>query len=180
MKQTMLISEIIDAIPHRFPFLLVDRVVEIEQGTRIVAYKNVTINEEFFVGHFPGRPIMPGVLILEAMAQTAALLVYATLQPKDASEAHQRARANADIFFMAIDAAKFRRPVVPGDRLQFEVTVLRQKSTVWKFKALATVDGERAAEAELMAKWALPSAAAAGAPAESAPASEDSSGGGAA
>lgn len=142
----MMIGEILEAIPHRFPFLLVDRVIELEKGARIVAYKNVTINEEFFAGHFPGRPIMPGVLILEAMAQAAALLVFATLQPAD---------RNADIFFMAIDKAKFRRPVVPGDRLTLEVTVLRRKSSVWKFRASATVDGERAAEAELMAKWAL-------------------------
>ena len=142
----MQISEILAAIPHRYPFLLVDRVVELEEGARIVAYKNVTINEEFFTGHFPGRPIMPGVLILEAMAQAAALLVFRTLKPTTNS---------ADIFFMAIDKAKFRRPVVPGDRLQLELTVLRRKTSVWKFRGVATIDGERAAEAELMAKWAL-------------------------
>jgi 3-hydroxyacyl-[acyl-carrier-protein] dehydratase len=141
----MEIEEILRAIPHRFPFLLVDRVVEVQPGARILAYKNVTINEGFFQGHFPGRPIMPGVLILEAMAQAAALLVYRSVdQPLDGSQ----------IFFMSIDRAKFRRPVVPGDRLTLDIEVLRQKMSVWRFRGLATVDGERAAEAELMAKWA--------------------------
>ncbi len=141
------IRAILDSIPHRFPFLLLDRVVEIVDSTRIVAFKNVTINEDFFQGHFPGRPIMPGVLILEAMAQAAAVLVQ---------RGSGRPTLGSQIFFMAIDQAKFRRPVVPGDRLTLEVEVLRRRSTVWKFKALATVDGERAAEAELMAKWVAP------------------------
>jgi 3-hydroxyacyl-[acyl-carrier-protein] dehydratase len=138
------IHEILQAIPHRFPFLLVDRVVEVVPQTRIVAYKNVTINEAFFQGHFPGRPIMPGVLILEAMAQAAALLVQRTVEEP---------LAGSQIFFMSIDGAKFRRPVVPGDRLTLEVEVLRRRSTVWRFRAHASVDAERAAEAELMAKW---------------------------
>jgi 3-hydroxyacyl-[acyl-carrier-protein] dehydratase len=138
------IQEILQAIPHRFPFLLVDRVVEVVPQARIVAYKNVTINEGFFQGHFPGRPIMPGVLILEAMAQAAAVLVQRTVaEPLSGSQ----------IFFMSIDQAKFRRPVVPGDRLTLSVEVLRRRSTVWRFRGVATVEGERAAEAELMAKW---------------------------
>jgi 3-hydroxyacyl-[acyl-carrier-protein] dehydratase len=157
----MHIREILDAIPHRFPFLLVDRVVEVVPGQRILAYKNVTINEEFFVGHFPQRPIMPGVLVLEAMAQAAAVLVHKTIAPN---------LRDADIFFMAIDGARFRRPIVPGDRLMLELTVLKQKSSVWKFRGLATVDGERAAEAELMAKWALPARG------DAAPPAADSSG----
>lgn len=141
----MEIEDILRAIPHRFPFLLVDRVAEIEPGQRIVAYKNVTINEEFFQGHFPGRPLMPGVLVLEAMAQAAALLVSRTLGMSFSDD--------TEILFMSIDRAKFRRPVVPGDRLTLDVQVLRRKSSVWRFRGIARVDGERAAEAELMAKW---------------------------
>lgn len=144
----MMIREILEAIPHRFPFLLVDRVVELVPGDRIVAYKNVTINEEFFVGHFPTRPIMPGVLVLEALAQTAALLAFKTVNPPPGSE-------SSDIFFVSIDDAKFRRPIVPGDRLTLEVKLTRHKMGMWKFHAEAFVDGERAAQADLMAKWEL-------------------------
>ena len=142
----MLIREILDAIPHRFPFLLVDRVQEVVPGDRIVAYKNVTINEEFFVGHFPARPIMPGVLVLEALAQTAALLAYKTVNPPPGAK-------SADIFFVGIDAAKFRRPIVPGDRLTLSVKLTRHKMGLWKFHGEASVDGERAAQADLTAKW---------------------------
>jgi len=141
---TMEIREILQAIPHRFPFLLVDRVAEVTPGARILAFKNVTINEGFFEGHFPGRPIMPGVLLLEAMAQAAALLVYRTLE---------RPVGGSEIFFMSIDRAKFRRPVIPGDRILLDVTVLRRKASIWRFRGLATVEGDRAAEAEFMAKW---------------------------
>ena len=131
-------------LPHRYPFLLVDRVGEIEGTSRAVGLKNVTMNEPHFQGHFPGNPIMPGVAIVEAMAQTAAVMVGTTLGLTD---------GNMLIYFMAIDGCKFRRKVVPGDQLRMEVTTLRGKpgGKVWRFRGVATVDGEMAAEAEFTA-----------------------------
>ncbi|MHB8876362.1 MAG: 3-hydroxyacyl-ACP dehydratase FabZ [Myxococcaceae bacterium] len=134
--------EIMKLLPHRYPFLLVDRVLEVVPGQRLVAYKNVTANEPFFNGHFPGHPVMPGVLILEALAQACAVLAYksAALDP-----------AKMVTYLMAIDGAKFRKPVVPGDRMQLEVEVLRHKGSVWKNRGVATVDGAKVAEAEFLA-----------------------------
>ncbi len=136
------IGQILAALPHRYPFLLVDRVVEVVKGERIHAYKNVTFNEEFFQGHFPGKPVMPGVLQLEAMAQAGALL------------AHQSAPfdpAQKVIYLMSFDRVKFRRVVGPGDRLDLFVTVERQKGPIWRLAAEAKVDGALASEAMMMA-----------------------------
>jgi 3-hydroxyacyl-[acyl-carrier-protein] dehydratase len=130
-------------LPHRPPFLLVDRVVEFEAGKRLVGWKSVTMNEPFFAGHFPGHPVMPGVLILEALAQAAALLAIKTLHAQDKIT-----------YLMSIDGAKFRRPVVPGDRLELHVEVTRQKGSVWREKGTAIVDGETVAEAEFLAMLA--------------------------
>ncbi len=136
------IHEILKKLPHRYPFLLVDRVLELEKGKRIRALKNVTMNEPFFVGHFPHRPVMPGVLMLEAMAQAAALLAFDTLGvvPDDKTV----------YYFAGIDAARFKRPVEPGDQLVMDVALDRMKSGIFKFKGVATVDGKTACEAELM------------------------------
>jgi 3-hydroxyacyl-[acyl-carrier-protein] dehydratase len=123
------VNEIMAAIPHRFPMLMIDRMVEIELGQQATGIKNVTVNEPFFQGHFPQRPVMPGVLIIEAMAQTAATLVY----------------------FMTIEDAKFRRPVGPGDQLRIHVDKQRQRNTVWKFRGVARVDGVSVAEATFSA-----------------------------
>jgi 3-hydroxyacyl-[acyl-carrier-protein] dehydratase len=136
------INEILNYLPHRYPFLLVDRVVEMEEGKRIVALKNVTINEPFFPGHFPHRPVMPGVLILEALAQAAALLSF--------KSTGQKPDDNSVVYFAGIDGARFKRPVGPGDQLMLEATILRTMRNVWKYQAVARVDGEVAAEAELM------------------------------
>ena len=130
-------------LPHRYPFLLVDRIVEIEPKKRIVGWKCVTVNEPFFGGHFPGRPVMPGVLILEALAQCSALLILKDMTPEE--------RAGKVIFFMAIDGARFRRPVVPGDRLELTCTTLKVKGSVIKARGEARVDGQVAAEGEFMA-----------------------------
>ncbi len=139
---TMDIHQILRKLPHRYPFLLVDRVLEIEKGKRIVALKNVTINEPFFGGHFPHRPVMPGVLMLEALAQAAALLAFETLgtTPDD----------NTVYYFVGIDGARFKRPVEPGDQLTLDVTLDRLRSGIFKFKARALVGSELAVEAELM------------------------------
>jgi 3-hydroxyacyl-[acyl-carrier-protein] dehydratase len=136
-------------LPHRYPFLLVDRVVDIDGTQSAVGIKNVSMNEPHFQGHFPGTPIMPGVTIIEAMAQTAAVMVGVALDLADKEML---------IYFMAIDAAKFRRKVVPGDQLKMEVTTLRGKAgaKVWRFKGVATVDGEMAAECEFTAMMDLP------------------------
>ena len=136
------IHEILKQLPHRYPFLLVDRVLALEKGKSIKALKNVTINEPFFVGHFPHRPVMPGVLMLEAMAQTAALLSFATLgvTPDDKTV----------YYFAGIDGARFKRPVEPGDQLVMDVEILRHKAGIYKFKGTARVGGEIACEAELM------------------------------
>jgi 3-hydroxyacyl-[acyl-carrier-protein] dehydratase len=136
------IGKILSALPHRYPFLLVDRIVEVVKGERIHAYKNVTFNEEFFQGHFPGRPVMPGVLQLEAMAQAGGLLAYESA-PFDPAEKL--------IFLMSFDKVKFRRVVIPGDRLDLHVTVGRQKGSIWRLHGEAKVDGQIASEAEMMA-----------------------------
>lgn len=133
------VREIQRLLPHRYPFLLVDRIVEVEPGKRIVGVKNVTINEPFFQGHFPGQPIMPGVLIIEAMAQAGGLLVKKTMDiPEDKL-----------MFFLGIDRAKFRRPVVPGDQMRLELEVISLHSRFSKVKGRAFVEGNLVAEAEL-------------------------------
>lgn len=142
------INLILRAIPHRYPFLLVDKVVEIDGTKRGVGLKNVTINEPFFPGHFPQEPVMPGVLIIEAMAQTSAVIV---------SLGQDLIDSGALVYFMGIDKAKFRRKVVPGDMLHMELVTLRGGGKVWRFQARATVDGELACECELMAMIQLPS-----------------------
>ncbi|MCB1893792.1 MAG: 3-hydroxyacyl-ACP dehydratase FabZ [Rhodocyclaceae bacterium] len=138
----MNIHEILQYLPHRYPFLLVDRVTELVEGEHIVAIKNVTMNEPFFPGHFPHHPVMPGVLIVEAMAQAAAVLSFKTMGalPDDDSV----------VYFAGIDGVRFKRPVTPGDQLVMTVTILNSKRNIWKYKAVARVDGEVAAEAELM------------------------------
>jgi 3-hydroxyacyl-[acyl-carrier-protein] dehydratase len=135
------IHRILKQLPHRFPFLLVDRVLELEKGKRIKALKNVTINEPFFVGHFPHRPVMPGVLMLEALAQAAALLAFDALDTSPTDE--------MVYYFAGIDGARFKRPVEPGDQLVLEVELLRMKAGIFKFKAAAKVGDDLAAEAEL-------------------------------
>ncbi|MBD0274371.1 MAG: 3-hydroxyacyl-ACP dehydratase FabZ [Acetobacteraceae bacterium] len=136
------IAQIMRAIPHRYPFLLVDRIVDVVKGVSAVGVKNVSINEPFFQGHFPARPVMPGVLIVESMAQTAAVLVVETLGPD------VRGRL---VYFLSIDGAKFRRPVVPGDQMRVHVEKERQRGNIWKFRAEAKVDGKVAAEAVISA-----------------------------
>ena len=136
--ETFDIAQIMEAIPHRYPLLLVDRMVEVVLGERAIGIKNVTVNENFFQGHFPRHPVMPGVLIIESMAQTAAVLVVRTLGPS----------ANGKlVYFMSVEGAKFRRPVVPGDQLRIHVVKERQRGNVWKFNAEANVDGTVVAEA---------------------------------
>ena len=136
------IQEIINTIPHRYPFLLVDRILEFEKNKRIVGFKNVTINEPFFQGHFPGHPIMPGVLLLEAMAQTGAVLALKSYTGDVQSKV---------IYFMSIDKAKFRKPVVPGDQVRFELEILKMRGNITSLRAEAKVDGALVAEAERMA-----------------------------
>jgi beta-hydroxyacyl-ACP dehydratase FabZ len=139
------IQEIFDILPHRYPFLLVDRILEIELDKRVVGIKNVTINEPFFQGHFPGHPIMPGVLLLEAMAQTGGVLAMRS------AEAAGMDIKQKVIYFMTIDKVKFRKPVIPGDQIRFELDLLKARSKIMGFKAKALVDGAVVAEAELMA-----------------------------
>lgn len=136
------IHQILKQLPHRYPFLLVDRVLELDKGKRIKALKNVTINEPFFVGHFPHRPVMPGVLMLEAMAQVAALLAFDTMgvTPDD----------KMVYYFAGIDGARFKRPVEPGDQLVMEVTLDRMKAGIFKFKGVTHVGDQVVCEAELM------------------------------
>jgi 3-hydroxyacyl-[acyl-carrier-protein] dehydratase len=136
------IHQILEKLPHRYPILLVDRVLELEPGKRIRALKNVSINEPYFVGHFPHRPVMPGVLMLEALAQAAALLSF--------SDAKGLERKNWVIYFAGIDGARFKRPVEPGDQLILDVTLDRQKAGIYKFGARAFVGDELACEAQLM------------------------------
>jgi beta-hydroxyacyl-ACP dehydratase FabZ len=139
------INEIQEILPHRYPFLLIDRILELEANKRIVGIKNVTINEPFFQGHFPGHPIMPGVLLLEAMAQTGGVLAM-----RSALEAGIDIKTKV-IYFMTIDKAKFRKPVVPGDQVRFELEQIKDRGNIKSYKAVALVDGAIVAEAELMA-----------------------------
>jgi len=135
----MNINEIMQHLPHRYPFLLVDRIVDLQPGKGITGIKNVTFNEPFFQGHFPGQPIMPGVLIIEAMAQVAGIAAFSSGMEGKA------------VYFMSIEKAKFRRPVVPGDQLRLEIKVLQHRGNVWKFSGAATVDGKLASEADFTA-----------------------------
>ncbi len=139
---TMDIGAIMEQLPHRYPFLLVDRVTRCLPGESIEAIKNVTVNEPFFPGHFPGQPVMPGVMIVEALAQTAGLLAFAT--------GGRRQGEDLTFYFVGIDKARFRRPVTPGDKLVLKVTFVRRIKDIWKFSANASVDGETAASADLM------------------------------
>ncbi|MDR3639774.1 MAG: 3-hydroxyacyl-ACP dehydratase FabZ [Humidesulfovibrio sp.] len=131
------IQQIMEMLPHRYPFLLVDRVLELEAGVRIKAYKNVTMNENFFQGHFPGQPIMPGVLIMEALAQAGGIFVVQSLDIVSGEKL---------FLFTGIEEVKFRRPVVPGDQLMLEASVVRRKMNIWKMQGKATVDGQLVAE----------------------------------
>jgi 3-hydroxyacyl-[acyl-carrier-protein] dehydratase len=142
MSKTYDILKIMELLPHRYPFLLVDRIIDLVPGERVTALKNVTINEPFFQGHFPQEPIMPGVLIVEAMAQAGGVLAFESLQEQHNTDA---------IYFMGIDKVRFRKPVVPGDQLVFKVKILRVRSKTFKLAATASVDGKLAAEAELLA-----------------------------
>jgi len=132
------ILRVMQAIPHRYPFLLIDRVVDLVRNVSAIGVKNVSVNESFFAGHFPNHPVMPGVLIIESMAQTAAVLVVETLGPEAAGKV---------VYFMSIEGAKFRRPVVPGDQLRIHGSKERNRGNVWKFSATARVDGVSVAEA---------------------------------
>ena len=138
----MNIHAILKQLPHRYPFLLVDKVVELERNARILAVKNVTFNEPFFMGHFPGRPVMPGVLMLEALAQAAGLLAFDAMG--------QVPDENNIYYFVGIDSARFKRPVEPGDQLLLEASIDRIRGGIWKFKGVARVGDEIACEAELM------------------------------
>jgi len=129
-------------LPHRYPFLLIDRVLQVEVYKRLVALNNVSVNEPFFAGHFPGAPVMPGVLTIEAMAQAGAIMGLLHCKPE--------ALNNTLVYFLGIDEARFRRPIVPGDQMRIEVEVLRVKGLVWKMKGQVLVDGDRVAEATLL------------------------------
>lgn len=131
---------IMNCLPHRYPFLLLDRVLEMEPARRIVAYKNVTVNEPFFQGHFPGAPVMPGVLIIEAMAQAGAVLILHDMED----------RASKLVYFTGIDGARFRQAVVPGDQIRFTLEVLKLRPRTCKMKGVAEVDGKKVAEAEIL------------------------------
>lgn len=135
------IARIMELLPHRYPFLMIDRIVDMNEDISATGIKNVTINEPHFMGHFPGNPVMPGVLMIEAMAQTAGGLVIN----------HRNDGSGKIVFFMTIDKARFRRPVVPGDTVHFHVNLLRKRANVWKYKGEAKVDGKLVAEAEISA-----------------------------
>src|SRR5262244_2887334 len=139
METLLDVNQIQAILPHRYPFLLVDRIVDYEAGKRVVGIKNVSLNEPFFAGHFPGAPVMPGVLIIEAMAQTAGVLMLASIPD----------RANKLVFFTGIDGAKFRKPVIPGDQLRMELTVLKYRNRYIRLRGEAYVDGMLVAEAEI-------------------------------
>ncbi len=138
----MNINEIKNLLPHRYPFLLVDRVVEIDKGKRILAYKNITTNEEVFNGHFPNSPIFPGVMIIEAMAQAAGILGFATTGNTAADDLLY--------LFAGVDGVRFKRPVIPGDRLMLEAEIVSVKRNIWRFNCTASVDGEHACKADLL------------------------------
>jgi len=139
---SMDIHEILDHLPHRYPFILIDRVISMELGNEIVALKNVTINEPFFPGHFPYHPVMPGVLIVEAMAQAAAILSFKTMGVKPSDD--------SVYYFAGIDSARFKRPVSPGDQIVFNVKIDRILKGIWKYSGIASVDGHVVAEAQMM------------------------------
>ncbi len=142
------IGQIMKVLPHRYPFLLLDRIVEIVPGEKAIGLKNVTINEQFFVGHFPGHPVMPGVLILESMAQVAGILAFASVGDLDDVE---KSMEDKVIYFMSIDKVKFRRPVVPGDQLHLEIILTRHRGNIASFKSKAYVGDAMVAEAEMKA-----------------------------
>lgn len=142
METTYPIEKILQLLPHRYPFIMVDRVLELVPKEKIIALKNVTMNEPFFQGHFPGKPIMPGVLIIEALAQSGGILVIESLPPE---------KQGKPTYFMGLDKVKFRKPVVPGDQIILEVRILKRRGDVAKMSGTATVDGNCVAEAELMA-----------------------------
>ncbi|MBY0378298.1 MAG: 3-hydroxyacyl-ACP dehydratase FabZ [Gammaproteobacteria bacterium] len=142
MSESLKVNEILNYLPHRFPFMLVDKVLEYEAGKRLVAIKNVTFNEPFFAGHFPGNPVMPGVLIIEALAQAGCILAFLSNNDDVSSE---------ELYlFAGIDNARFRRVVIPGDQLKLDITITKIKSNVLKVNAIASVDGEEACSAEIM------------------------------
>jgi 3-hydroxyacyl-[acyl-carrier-protein] dehydratase len=140
------VVEIQKILPHRYPFLLVDRVTELEKGVSIEGYKNVSISEPIFQGHFPDHPIYPGVMIIEGMAQVGGVLAF-----KSSDEDDQEAMANKVVYFMSIDKAKFRSPVTPGDKLVYKLTVLKHRGAIWQLDAKAYVDDKLVAQAELKA-----------------------------
>jgi beta-hydroxyacyl-ACP dehydratase FabZ len=144
MESSYDIQSIMELLAHRYPFLLIDRVIKVVPGDKLTALKNVTINEPFFQGHFPGRPIMPGVLIIEAMAQAGGILAYLT----GSVEQHNRL-----IYFMGMDKVRFRKPVVPGDQIILEAKIIKFRSKAAKMSGIATVDNQMVAEAELMASF---------------------------
>lgn len=136
------INEILQYLPHRYPFLLIDRVIEFESGKKLIGYKNVTFNEPYFTGHFPQKPVMPGVLIIEALAQATGILAFKSSDRKPDD--------NKLYYLVGIDNVRFKRPVDPGDRLQLEAAVITTKRGVWKFDCIASVDGEHVVSAEIM------------------------------
>ncbi|MBC8418900.1 MAG: 3-hydroxyacyl-ACP dehydratase FabZ [Proteobacteria bacterium] len=145
MRLPLLYEDIIKILPHRYPFLLVDKIIDMELNKRVVGIKNVTANESFFQGHFPGNPIMPGVLIIEAMAQVGGILARMSIPG-----VMERGKSGS-ILFVSMDKVKFRKPVVPGDQIRFELEPLRTGSRIWKMTGKAFVDGDLVAEADLMA-----------------------------
>ena len=146
------IQKLMEMLPHRYPFLLVDRILECIPGERVRGLKNVTMNEPYFQGHFPGLPIMPGVLIIEAMAQTGCILAFETM----VANTGKPYEAGSPVFFMAMDRVRFRKPVVPGDQLIMDLLLLRTRGNAAKIKGTATVDDQVVAEAELMASFGGP------------------------
>lgn len=139
---SMDINQILQHLPHRYPMLMIDRVLECVPGERVLALKNVSINEPYFPGHYPHQPVMPGVLIIETMAQASALLAFKTL--------NDRSNDDTVYYFVGIEGARFKKPVLPGDQLQVEASIVYHKRGMWRFKAKATVDGQLVSEAELM------------------------------
>ena len=144
IDNTFDIQKIMNLLPHRYPFIMIDRILELVPGEKVIALKNVTINEPFFQGHFPGSPIMPGVLIIEAMAQAGAVLAAESLPEEEQGSL---------IYFMGMNKVKFRKPVVPGDQIIFEIKFLKQRAKVFKMSGMASVNEKLVAEAELMASF---------------------------